>query len=69
LEANRIWTCSSSGRSAHLGAAKQILDIASFKSRGHSLKKEKMTFEKYNLRKWVEFLAPSSYGDSSTHFT
>jgi hypothetical protein len=41
LFANIIWTCISSGRSAHLGAAKQILDIASFRSIGHSLKHEK----------------------------
>lgn len=37
LAANSIWTCNNSGKSAHLGAAKHTLDMASFKSRGHSL--------------------------------
>lgn len=37
LDANDNCTCSNSGRSAHLGAAKHTLEMASFKSRGHSL--------------------------------
>jgi hypothetical protein len=39
--ANIIWTWISSGKSEHLGAAKQMLDIASLRSIGHSLKQAK----------------------------
>jgi hypothetical protein len=41
LVAKIILSCNSFSRSAHLGAANQILDIASLRSKGHSLKPTK----------------------------
>lgn len=57
LETNSIWTCCSSVKSEHLGAAKHTLDIASFRSSGHSLQ---------NLKtRWIQNLSNNDRTEDS----